>query len=62
MNKYIPMNFNSLTILQLQNMERNVINRGDHEVRFRLLRAAKGSVPDQREIMNAIKADPTWIE
>jgi hypothetical protein len=62
MNKYIPMTFNNLSILQLQNMEKNVISRGNNEVRFRLLRAAKGSIPDQEGIMSAIKEDPTWIE
>lgn len=62
MSKYIPMNFDNLTILQLQNMERNVINRGNNEIRFKLIKAAKGSAVDRVKIMEAIKEDPTLIE
>jgi hypothetical protein len=49
-------------MMQLQNIESNAIIRGNNEVRFKLLKAGKGSEPDQKWIMGVVKDDPTWIE
>ena len=62
MNKYIPICFVSLNMMQLQNIESNAIIRGNNEVRFKLLKAGKGSESDQKWIMGVVKDDPTWIE
>jgi len=62
MSSYVPLCFDNLSIAQLQNMERNAISRGDNDVRFRLLRAGKGSETDRKWVMDVVKNDPTWIE
>jgi hypothetical protein len=62
MSEYIPQFFKNLTFQQLEWLENNAIVRHNNDMRFVLLRAAKGSEVDQRKVMDAVQLDPTWIK
>lgn len=60
--KYIPMNFSSLTIGQLECIEDRSILTNDNDMRFTLMKAAKGDQMARRKVMDTIAQDPSWID
>jgi hypothetical protein len=62
MSEYIPQFFKNLSFSQLECLESNAISRHNNDMRFTLLRAAKGNEADQKKVMEAVRLDPTWIK
>lgn len=58
---HVPIQFDSLTIEQMQRIETRAIMTHDNEMRFDALRAARGEREAQTRVMRKIKADPSWI-
>lgn len=58
----VPMQFDSLTIEQMQRIETKAIHKNDNVMRFESLRAAKGDREAQRRVMMIIREDPSWIQ
>ncbi len=58
---HVPIQFDSLTIEQMQSIETRAIMTHDNEMRFDALKAAKGDGLAQRRVMAKVKADPSWI-
>lgn len=57
----IPCHFDSLSLLQLQNIETRAILENNNRVRFLELRAGKGSVAAQREFLEFLRENPDWL-
>lgn len=58
---HVPMHFNSLSFEQLQLIEKRAILECNREMRFTLMRAAKGDIQARRLVMTNIQLDPSWI-
>jgi hypothetical protein len=60
--KFVPMFFNSLTIEQMQRIEYRAIHTNNYTMRTNLRKASHGDTIAQREVMEVVSKDPTWIE
>lgn len=59
--KFVPMFFKSLGLGQMQMIETRAIHTNDYTMRNNLRKAAQGDLTAQREIMDIVGKDPTWI-
>lgn len=57
----VPLHFDSLSIQQMQNIERNAILKNNNGVRFEALRAAQGVQSAQRTIIAFLRENPDWL-
>ncbi len=57
----VPLHFDSLSVQQLQSLERNAILRNNNGVRFEAMRAAQGVVSAQRTILAFLRENPDWL-